>query len=440
MIFVMSRFYNSNWGPSLFTIFVFASISPLCIAQQKGINYDEAKVPDYTLPRLFTKLDGEKVSGIRQWNRDRRTEILRLFEEHMYGRHPAKPERVEYIIHSLNENALAGEAVRKEVIIRLGEVGPRFDLHVLLYLPAGVNEKVPVFLGYNFGGNHTIHADPAIRLSQAWMRRGNDEAHVNHRATEAARGLASSRWPVQTILDRGYGLVTLYYGDVEPDRADGWKDGIRAHVKKDRSGDRLEPEDWGAIAVWAWGLSRVMDYLETDGAVRADRVAVMGHSRLGKTSLWAGASDRRFAIVISNNSGCGGAALSRRAFGETIQRINTRFPHWFCRNFKNYDSNESELPIDQHMLIASMAPRPVYVASAAEDLWADPMGEFLSAMHADPVYELFNKTGLGVEDQPGLNHPVGDFIGYHLRSGKHDVTDYDWEQYLNFADRHFNRN
>lgn len=409
------------------------------VLEEPVFNYDESLVPEYTLPKLLYMSYGAKVTFNSQWSRDRRNEILGTFEQEMYGRRPGKPEAVEYVTTSVKKDAFGGKAIRKEVTIRLTDIGPGFDLHVLIFLPADAKGSVPVFLGYNFNGNHSIDPDPGITLSKAWMRTEMGVGFENHRATEEARGISSRRWPVETILSRGYGLVTLYYGDIEPDHPEGWMDGIRAHINQDQKGEKLELEDWSAISAWAWGLSRVLDYLETDEAVDAAKVSVMGHSRLGKTSLWAGASDTRFAITISNDSGCGGAALSRRAFGETVERINTRFPHWFCANFKKYNGNEGELPMDQHMLIALMAPRPVYVASAEEDLWADPNGEFLSAKHASPAYELFYKKGVGVETQPELNQPVGNYIGYHIRTGKHDVTDFDWEQYLNFADRHLNK-
>jgi hypothetical protein len=402
-------------------------------------NYDEAKVPPYVLPDPLVLNNGRRVTDAKTWTKQRRPELLELFREHVYGRSPGRPRGMKFEVRSVDKAALGGKATRKEVrVLFTGKAdGPWMDL--LLYLPNQTKRPVPAFLGLNFYGNHTIAADPGITLSSRWMRDSKEFGVVNNRATEASRGVRTNRWPVDMILARGYALATIYYGDLEPDHPEGWKDGVRAALSKDGAHTQWKPGDWGAIGAWAWGLSRALDYFETNRDVDAKRVAVLGHSRLGKTSLWAGAQDERFAIVISNDSGCGGAALSRRAFGETVGRINTSFPHWFCDRFNEYNENEAALPVDQHELIALMAPRPVYIASATEDRWADPRGEFLSGKHAEPVYALFNKGGLGVADQPKPDHPVGDFIGYHLRTGKHDITPYDWEQYLNFADRHFGR-
>lgn len=395
-------------------------------------NYDEAKVPVYSLPDPLVKNDGSPVKTAAGWPA-RRAEILALFEEHVYGRTPdaARAAKLPAKVTQTIPDFLDGKATLKEVTLTLGE---GVDLHLMLVLPNQAAKPVPAFLGLNFRGNHSVHPDPRIALSTAWMRPDKDGNVVDNRSTEVSRGAAAGRWPLETIIGRGYALATIYYGDIDPDFDDGFENGVHAVFGKPDG-----PGAWGSIGAWAWGLSRGLDYLETDGEVDAKHVAVLGHSRLGKTSLWAGAQDQRFAIVISNDSGCGGAALSRRAFGERVGRINTSFPHWFCDRFLEYNGNEAALPVDSHELIALMAPRPVYVASAVEDEWADPKGEFLSAKHAGPVYALFGKTGVGIGEQPPVDSPAGDTVRYHVRTGKHDVTDFDWAQYLDFADRHFGR-
>lgn len=421
-------------------------------AQPSGFNYDESKVPDYELPDPLIAENGARIENAEDWKTKRRPEVLRLFETHVYGRSAPRPDGMKFMVRGMDSRALGGKATRKEVDVYFSgdRTGP--SMRILMFVPNDAGKPVPAFLGLNFFGNHTVHGDPGIQLSDRWMRSSNDKGIVNNRATEESRGTSAGRWDVETIIDRGFALATVYCGDLEPDHTDGWKDGVRSTIHPRRAkvenaasdgGDSQghPPEsgadEWGAIGAWAWGLSRAMDYFETDPAIDEKRVAVMGHSRLGKTSLWAGAQDERFAMVISNNSGCGGAALSRRRFGETVQRINQSFPHWFCRNHRQYNENESALPVDHHMLIALMAPRPVYIASAQDDQWADPKGEFLSGKHAEPVYALFGLKGLGVDVWPAVDRPVGDTIGYHVRSGRHDVTDYDWEQYIRFAEKHF---
>jgi hypothetical protein len=399
-------------------------------------NYDEGQVPEYTLPDPLTFENGKKVDGKSDWQQ-RRSEILDLFATQVYGETPDQPLNIRKKVLFTDEKALNGKATLKEVRIFFTDEDSRPYMDILLFTPNQAERPAPAFLGLNFFGNHSIHPHPEITLSDQWMRANEDFGIVDHRATEASRGVRTSRWPVEMIIDRGYALATVYCGDIDPDKND-FQDGI--HPLFYESG-QSEPADdeWGTIGAWAWGLSQALDHLQTEEAIAADQVAVIGHSRLGKAALWAGAQDERFGMVISNDSGCGGAALSRRAYGETVGRINHAFPHWFCDNFNQYNQNESALPVDQHMLLALIAPRPLYVASAEEDQWADPRGEFLSAHHATPVYKLLDKEGLPVSEMPDIDEPVMGTIGYHVRHGGHDINSYDWQQYLDFADKHFGK-
>ena len=398
------------------------------------INEDESKVPPYTLPDPLVFADGRPVKDTAAWQK-RRAEILELYRDHIYGRTPTGLPRKKATVTSVDPKALGGLATRKLIHVPLTEnaQGPALDL--LLYLPNAARGPVPAFVGYNFNGNHAVTLDPGVPLARSWIENRRENFITNNMANEQSRGCEAAAWPIERILARRYGLATLYYGDVEADFATGWKQSLRGAVAKDGTNHVFAPGEWGAIGAWAWGLSRALDYLETDAAVDAKRVSVIGHSRLGKTSLWAGAQDQRFALVIANESGEGGAALARRWFGETVWRINASFPHWFCGRFKDYNQNVPALPVDQHELIALMAPRPVYVASAEDDRWADPRGEFLSTKHAEPVYALFGRPGLGVTEMPAVNTAVGGTLGYHIRTGKHGLTAYDWEQYLDFADK-----
>jgi hypothetical protein len=395
--------------------------------------YDGAKVPAYTLPDPLTLANGAAVSSPAVWRDRRRPELLDLFAREVYGATPQRRLGVEATVTEAGQSALGGLATRRQVTLTLGEGPKRVMARLLIYAPTREQGRVPALLALNFDGNQAVDADPAIHLSPAWMEDG--PGVVNHRATDASRGTNAAAWPLARIAARGYALATAYYGDFDPDFDDGFQNGV--HPLFYAPGQSTPgPTEWGAVGAWAWGLSRMLDYMATDPAIDASRVAVLGHSRLGKAALWAAAQDERFAMAVSNQSGCGGAALSKRVFGETVKDINDRFPHWFASTFKRYNGREGDLPVDQHELLALIAPRPLYVGSAADDLWADPKGEFLGALNAEPVYRLLGRPGLGVATQPPNDTPVGQTIGYHVRRGGHALDAYDWERYLDFADRH----
>jgi hypothetical protein len=403
-------------------------------AQKRNVIDDEAKVPEYKLPDVLTRFNGGRVKSAKVWFNKQRPEILKKFTDEVYGKVPGKLDIANVKVWETSDDAINGLAKRKQLSLFFKKGDRTLEVNVLMYLPKS-QQKAPVFLGYNFSGNHAVYNDPNIRLTESWVNNDPSVGIINNQVTEQSRATASSRWPVEEIVKAGYGLVTVYYGDVDPDKND-FSDGIEPFFYQPNQ-NHPKYDEWGSIAAWSWGLSRVMDYLEKDDLVDSKKVAVLGHSRLGKAALWAGATDQRFAMVISNESGCGGAALSKRIFGETVQIINTSFPHWFCGNFLKYNGNEEELPVDQHMLLALIAPRPLYVASAEDDKWADPRGEFLSAKYASAVYELLGLEGLPAKEMPEVNHPVMGTIGYHIRSGKHDLALYDWQQYIRFADKFF---
>jgi len=400
----------------LICLFLFSIGMPSLMAQFE-VNYEESKIPAFILSPLLINEEGSRVSTTKEWETDCRPEILSLLADQEYGMTPTGPFKTHYEV--LNTHQAQGvNATVKQIKITFSKEYIERPVMVLMYLPNQVKGKVPVFLSYNFGGNQTVDSDTNIIST-----------------SEAERASAQSRWPMGKILAAGYGVVTVDYNQVFPDKPDGHRESIlRLFGVNDEM--NIGKNDGQSISAWAWGLSRIMDYLKTDPKVDSERVILMGHSRQGKAALWAGAQDSRFAVVISNESGCGGAALSKRRIGETIDIITTKFPHWFCKNFKVYANNENDLPFDQHELLALIAPRPLYVASAEEDRWSDPKGEFLSAKYASEVYRLYGYEGIAVDEMPAVNTPIMNRVGYHIRTGKHDVTDYDWEQYIKFANMH----
>ncbi|MES2657855.1 MAG: acetylxylan esterase [Verrucomicrobiota bacterium] len=359
-------------------------------------------------PNPLAALDGTMATSPDSWREHVRPGTLQLFRQQVYGERPlGKPDDFKAVVVSEDAKALDGIATRKEIEISYSGPGGKGRFPAVLFTPNAAKNPVPAFLLINF-----IAADPALP--------GN------------LKGL----WPVREIIGRGYATVTFNFNDVDPDRIDGFKDGVRAIYGKQPQAAGA----WGALSAWGWGASRVLDYLEKDKAIDAKHVAVIGHSRAGKAAVWCGAEDERFAMVISNNSGCGGAALARGKEGERVANITTKFPYWFCENYQKYANNEDNLPIDQHQLLGLIAPRLLYVASATEDQWADPKAEFKSCVLAAPVYALYGKKGLDADTMPPTDQAIlGGSIGYHLRTGKHDLATGDWQHYMDFADKNWGK-
>ena len=374
-------------------------------SRRREFNFDEAKVPDYTLPNPLVADDGSAVTTAQQWNDSRRQEILNVFRDQVYGRRPETEYKLQFEQTAIVNDAIEGKATGRSMIARISIGSRSYSWPFVVFVPNDAKEPVPAII--------LINNRYFIPLEKA--------------ATEH-----DPFWSVRQIIERGYATASFHTSDVDPDKKNGYADGIRSFFA-----DGAPPEDnaWRSLSAWGWAASRVLDHLETVDAIDAKRVAVVGHSRGGKTSLWAAAEDTRFAIGYSNNSGCGGAALSRRAYGETVARITSSFPHWFCANFAAYGGKEGELPVDQHELISLIAPRGVYVTSADEDLWADPKGEYTSVVNAAPVFRLMGESSITEPKMPALNRPrIAGQTGYHIRSNEHNLKDEDWKWFLDFAD------
>ena len=400
-------------------------------------NYDEEAVRAFTLPNILEGADGVAAATVKDWEQTSRPYQIRQLQRFVYGEElPVVPvsvvgkvERAEVTLAGPGEATTP--AVRLQAKLKLGTAENARVTEVLVYLPAGAKDPVPTFLKLNFAGNQAETPDTGVWITPSWMREG--EGVEDHRATEATRGVNARRFPVAEMLSRGYGMATAYCGDIFPDHPEGRGESVLPSLGRPVDGD-LAANEPGAIAAWAWGLSRILDWLLTVPEINDDAVIVVGHSRLGKTALWAGACDQRFAMVVSNESGCGGAALSRRNYGETVGVITSRFPHWFCPSFGTYAGRELELPVDQHTLLGMVAPRPLYLASAEGDRWADPRGEFLSAEAVGPVWKLYGRDGLGTNEYPAVGTSVGDHVRYHVRQGKHDMLLEDWQHFADQAD------
>ena len=364
------------------------------------------------LPDPLTNLAANQVTTAAAWQEFRRPELLELFRKNVYGRAPiGRPGSLNFDVVSTDTKAMDCKATLKRIDIHFSGPGGKGTIGLVVFIPNKTPKPVPGFLLICNRGREYI--DP-IRKTK------------------------SPFWPAERIVERGYAAAAFHNSDLDPDEHDGFKNGV--HAVFDSKDSTRPPDAWATIAAWAWGASRVMDYFETDRDIDEKRIAVAGHSRGGKAALWCGAEDERFSLAISNNSGCTGAALARRRKGETVANINKRFPHWFCTNYHNFNDKEDALPVDQHQLIALMAPRLVYVASASQDAWADPEGEFLSCVHAEPVYRLFGLRGVGTNTMPKVEQPLhAGSIGYHLRPGKHDLTEYDWGCFMDFTNRQWRK-
>ena len=391
------------------------------------------------LPDPLVTLAGKQITSKEEWFRERRPELKKLFENYMYGKLPPARKIKAKVLHE-DSKAFGGKATLQEIAIGFEEKNwPA--IHVLLVVPKERKGSVPAFVGLNFCGNHAIVKDPGVRLPTTWMypNRKGGKGVKDNKATEEGRGTEVNTWSLEQSVDRGYAVATFYNGDVDPDRKD-VRGGMSPFVVPPVKGER-PPDETATIMLWAWGVHRVVDYLVTRPEIDAKKIAVVGHSRLGKTALVAAAFDDRIAVSIPHQAGCGGTApnRSKNPKAESVERINTSFPHWFCDNFKAFNKATDKLPFDQHCLVALCAPRPVLFTNATEDQWANPSGQFEMLKAADPVYRLLGAGGLEAKTMPEMGTLSAGTLGYFIREGEHSMTKDDWKVFLDFADRHLRR-
>jgi hypothetical protein len=399
------------------------------IAGECGTAFAEKSLPDPLLTR-----NGRVVATASDWEDVRKPELRGLFEQFMFGCYPAKPDLVVGRTLFEDREAFAGQGTLREIELTVGP--PEWPKIYLLIATPHADHPVACFVGPNFGGNHLRTADARVRLPTAWMPDGYVGV-VEHRATDAGRGKQADSWdiwPLENAVKRGYAVATFYCGDVQPDKPD-MLDGIPAVAAP--PSDKPDPAAPGAIMWWAWGIHRSVDYLVTDPSVDAKRIAVVGHSRLGKTALLAGAFDDRIALTIPHQAGCGGSGPSRHndPKAETIAIITKKFPHWFGPNFTSFGADPASLPFDQNCLVALCAPRPVLFTSAAEDVWSNPSGQFEVLKATSPVYNLLGVEGLAAPSWPKPGDPlIPSRLGYWIRPGKHSLLSADWQIFMDFAD------
>jgi hypothetical protein len=388
------------------------------------------------MPDPLVMLDGSRVASPEQWAERRRPELKALFEHYMYGEMPPAPASVQATVEREDRGSLGGKATKKEVTIAFGPpAAPK--IHLLLVVPNKRTRPAPVFLGVNFRGNHAALADPSIALPTAWMP-PNGPGVQDNKATDAGRGKDVAVWSIEKAVDRGYAVATFYAGDIAPDHP-GFADGVFPHYVPRGDHPKRGSTEWGTVAAWAWGTMRAVDYLRTDADLDKARIAVVGHSRMGKSALLAGAFDERVALTVSHQAGCGGSAPSRGKVGEQVKQINDRFPHWFDAEFHKFNDQVDRLPFDQNGLVALAAPRPVLLTNGVEDLWANPAGQFEVLKAADPAYRLLGVKGIGDAEMPPPGTLVGDRLAYHIRPGKHFMGPEDWQVWLDHADKHLGK-